>query len=390
MIRFRGAAAMLTALTMLLSVAGCSGQEPSGSQATVESTVAVTQPTEAPQEVKLDKIISGMTLEEKVGQLFYVRCPDEGATQWITDYHLGGFVLFGRDFAEKTVEQVRHDIQSYQQASIKVPLLIGVDEEGGSVVRVSDVLRDEPFLSPKDYFADGGWQAVENAEREKADLLLSLGINVNLAPVVDITSDEETFIFRRSFSDDPALVCSFAERTVGIYRDKKLGSTLKHFPGYGDNEDTHTGIAHDSRPYSDFLTKDFLPFEAGIKAGADCVMVSHNIMESVDAERPASLSDKVHQILRRDLNFNGVIMTDDLIMEAITDYTGSQTAAVTAVQAGNDLLCCSDLENQYPAVLTAVQNQEIPMEQLDRSVKRVLKWKQSLGLLDNIDPTEAP
>ena len=194
MIRFRGAAAMLTALTMLLSVAGCSGQEPSGSQATVESTVAVTQPTEAPQEVKLDKIISGMTLEEKVGQLFYVRCPDEGATQWITDYHLGGFVLFGRDFAEKTVEQVRHDIQSYQQASIKVPLLIGVDEEGGDVVRISDNpnLYSEAFPSPKNVYEQGGWEAIDATENEKAHLLLSLGVNVNMAPVCDISDDPYT------------------------------------------------------------------------------------------------------------------------------------------------------------------------------------------------------
>lgn len=376
-------------LLCICSLAACDFAHSESVPTTAEvTTEPATDPAEA-DNAKLEEMVAKMTNEEKVGQLFFVRCPDVDAVQTVSDYHIGGYILFGRDFEGHTAEEVRMDIASYQSAA-KVPLLIGVDEEGGSVVRVSDVLRDSPFLSPKEYFADGGWQAVENAETEKADLLLSLGINVNLAPVVDLTSDENTFIFQRSFSDDPTLVCSFAERTVGIYRDKKLGSTLKHFPGYGDNEDTHTGIAHDSRPYSDFLTKDFLPFEAGIKAGADCVMVSHNIMECVDNERPASLSDKVHQILRRDLNFTGVIMTDDLVMEAITEYTGSQTAAVTAVQAGNDLLCCSDLENQYPAVLTAVENQQIPMEQLDRSVKRVLKWKQSLGLLDNITPTEAP
>lgn len=376
-------------LLCICSLAACDFAHSESVPTTAEvTTEPATDPAEA-DNAKLDEMVAKMTNEEKVGQLFFVRCPDVDAVQTVSDYHIGGYILFGRDFEGHTAEEVRMNIASYQSAA-KVPLLIGVDEEGGSVVRVSDVLRDSPFLSPKEYFADGGWQAVENAETEKADLLLSLGINVNLAPVVDLTSDENTFIFQRSFSDDPTLVCSFAERTVGIYRDKKLGSTLKHFPGYGDNEDTHTGIAHDSRPYSDFLTKDFLPFEAGIKAGADCVMVSHNIMECVDNERPASLSDKVHQILRRDLNFTGVIMTDDLVMEAITNYTGSQTAAVTAVQAGNDLLCCSDLENQYPAVLTAVENQQIPMEQLDRSVKRVLKWKQSLGLLDNITPTEAP
>lgn len=377
-------------LVLLLSLTACGAANPSEPAQTTAAvtTVPETDPAEA-NRLLIDEMVGSMTTEEKVGQLFFVRCPDVDAVKTVSDYHIGGYILFGRDFEEHTADDVKENIASYQQAA-KVPLLIGVDEEGGSVVRVSDVLREEPFLSPKEYFADGGWEAVEGAEREKADLLLSLGINVNLAPVVDITSDPETFIFQRSFSEKADEVCSFAERTVGIYRDKQLGSTLKHFPGYGDNEDTHTGIARDPRPYSDFLSKDFLPFEAGIKAGADCVMVSHNIMECVDDERPASLSDKVHQILRRDLNFTGVIMTDDLVMEAITDYTGAQTAAVAAVQAGNDLLCCSDLENQYPAVLTAVENQEIPMEQLDQSVRRVLTWKQSLGLLENITPPEAP
>ena len=104
-------------------------------------------------------------------------------------------------------------------------------------------------------------------------------------------------------------------------------------------------------------------------------------MECIDDEQPASLSDKVHRTLRDTLQFKGVIVTDDLIMEAITDYTGADTAAVAAVKAGNDMLCCSDLENQYPAVVEAVQKQEIPMPQIDQSVRRVLQWKQKLNLL---------
>ena len=101
----------------------------------------------------------------------------------------------------------------------------------------------------------------------------------------------------------------------------------------------------------------------------------------MDAEYPASLSDKVHQIMRDDLRFTGVIMTDDLAMGAISEYTGTDTAAVFAAKAGNDMLCCSDIEVQYPAVVEAVNKQEIPMEQIDRSVIRVLKWKQDLGLI---------
>ena len=383
MIRFRGAAAMLTALTMLLSVAGCSGQEPSGSQATVESTVAVTQPTEAPQEVKLDKIISGMTLEEKVGQLFYVRCPDEGATQWITDYHLGGFVLFGRDFAEKTVEQVRHDIQSYQQASIKVPLLIGVDEEGGDVVRISDNpnLYSEAFPSPKNVYEQGGWEAIDATENEKAHLLLSLGVNVNMAPVCDISDDPYSFIYSRSFSGDVSEVNTFVTKTVNICKEKRLGTVLKHFPGYGDNADTHEDMVYDDRSYETYQKTDFQPFKAGVEAGADSVLVAHIVVESMDDSLPASLSPKVHEVLRTELDFDGVIMTDDLAMEGVAKYTDADTAAVAAVQCGNDLLCCSDVETEYPAVLEAVQSGVITEERVDESVRRILRWKQNLGLL---------
>ena len=376
---------VLLLLSLLLGLSACAAQ-PSSSQ--TETTAAVSDTTAAPatEEVTepavdmLDEMIGKMSLEEKVGQMFFARCPEENAAQVAAEYHLGGYVLFGRDFENLTADEVRANIQSYQDAS-KVPMLIGVDEEGGEVNRVSLYLRDTPFNSPKEYYADGGWEAVTAAETEKADLLLSLGINVNLAPVCDITSDQEDFMYLRSFSEDADEVSRFAEKTVSIYKEKKLGSTLKHFPGYGDNADTHTGIARDPRSYSEFLSKDFKPFDAGIKAGADCVLVSHNIVECIDDEHPASLSDKVHRTLRDTLQFKGVIVTDDLIMEAITDYTGADAAAVAAVKAGNDMLCCSDLENQFPAVVEAVQKQEIPMPQIDQSVKRVLKWKQSLGLI---------
>ena len=259
-------------------------------------------------------------------------------------YHLGGYILFGRDFENLTAEDVKANIKSYQDASA-VPMLIGTDEEGGTVVRASYYLRDEgAFLSPRDYYTDGGWEAVESAETEKADLLLSLGINVNLAPVCDVTGEPEQFMYERSVSGDADEVSQFVEKTVSIYRSKKLGSVLKHFPGYGDNSDTHTGIVNDSRSYSEFLSKDFKPFATGISAGADCILVSHNIVECMDAEYPASLSDKVHQLMRADMRFNGVIMTDDLAMGAISEYTGTDTAAVFAAKAGNDMLCCSDIE----------------------------------------------
>lgn len=357
-----------------------------------ETTKPTTQATTVPQTThsaeennsqKLDNIIKKMTIEEKVGQMFYVRCPDTEAVETVSKYHLGGYILFGRDFNGKTKKQITDEIKNYQSAA-QIPLLIGVDEEGGTVVRVSSNpnLRNEPFLSPSDTYAQGGWYAIEQDAVEKADLLLSLGINVNMAPNCDITSNPDAFMYYRSFSPNVDYECKFVKTIVEISKAKKLGTVLKHFPGYGNNEDTHTGIAYDNREYSEFEAADFKPFKTGIDSGADCILVSHNIVDCMDSKYPASLSSNVHNIIRNELGFNGVIMTDDLAMSAITEYTGTDSAAVFAAKCGNDILCCSDVDVQYPAVLQAVQNGEIPERQIDQSVKRILKWKQDIGLIE--------
>lgn len=345
------------------------------------------QPTTISEEEKaekrIDNLISSMTVEEKVGQLFFVRYPDADAEEQVSEYNLGGYILFGKDFDEKTREEITENISSCQK-SAEIPLLIGVDEEGGTVVRVSsnENLREAPFLSPRDTFANGGWNAIEEDASEKADLLLSLGINVNLAPVCDVTLDYNAFMYDRSFSGDADEVSKFVKKVVEISGQKKLGTVLKHFPGYGNNEDTHTGIVYDNRDFQSLEETDFKPFTVGIKSGADCVLVSHNIVNSIDSEYPASLSEEAHNILRNQLRFDGVIMTDDLSMGAITDYTGTENAAVLAIKSGNDLLCCSDVEKQYTAVLSSVESGDTPIEQINNSVKRILKWKQKLGLIE--------
>ena len=160
-----------------------------------------------------------------------------------------------------------------------------------------------------------------------------------------------------------------------------MGSVLKHFPGYGNNQDTHTGAAVDQRPYETFESSDFLPFQAGIQAGADAVLVSHNIVTSMDESLPASLSPAVHRVLRDTLGFDGVILTDDLAMEAAAQYAQDGSVAVLAVQAGNDMIVTTDFETQIPQVIAAVEEGTIPMEQIDQSEARVLSWKYDLGLL---------
>ena len=165
-----------------------------------------------------------------------------------------------------------------------------------------------------------------------------------------------------------------------------IGCVLKHFPGYGNNADTHTGIAMDDRPYEDFVNGDFLPFLAGMEAGGSttAVLVFHNIVECMDGELPASLSPNVHRILREELGFDGVVMTDDLAMEAVSAYAGDGAVAVMALEAGNDLVLTTDYRTQIPKVKEAVENGELDESVIDTACRRVLQWKQALGLLEAV------
>lgn len=334
------------------------------------------------QDQIIEELLSAMTVEEKVGQMFFVRCPDTGAAEAVSEYKLGGYILFGRDFKNKTAEQVRNDISSYQSAA-GVPLLIGTDEEGGTVVRASSNPNLFPHsgLSPQDLFAQGGMDAIIQDARQKSVTLLDLGVNVNLAPVADVSTDSNDFIYDRAFGQDAQATAEYVSNVVKTMDAQGIGSVLKHFPGYGNNVDTHTGVAIDERPYETFQTSDYLPFTAGIQAGADAVLVSHNVMTCVDDQLPASLSPAVHKELRETLGFQGVIMTDDLAMDAVAAYASDQSPAVMAVKAGNDMIVTTDFQTQIPEVIQAVKSGEIDEEQIDQSVTRVLKWKYDLGLL---------
>jgi beta-N-acetylhexosaminidase len=334
-----------------------------------------------PQE-KIQELLINMSIEEKVGQMFIVRCPRQDAAKKAAQYNIGGYILFSIDFKDSSIDLIKTRINSYQDA-VKIPLLIGVDEEGGNVNRISlhPQFRNEPFMSPRDLYDQGGFNLIIDDTTEKATFLKSLGINVNLAPVCDVSTDSTDYIYPRSFGKDAVLTSKYVEKVVTTMNKQRIGSVLKHFPGYGNNLDTHTGIAYDNRDYETFVTSDFLPFISGINAGAGAVLVSHNIVNSMDENYPASLSSKVNQILREDLNFDGVIMTDDLYMKAIQNYTGDSEAAVLAVLAGNDLICCTNFEEQIPAVIDAVKEGLISEERLNESVLRILKWKIELGMI---------
>lgn len=373
-------------LAVLLLLTGC-GPAPDTTIPTMQTQPPLTQPPEtqpAPTVPPnpIDILLESMTLEEQVGQLFLIRCNSETASDDLHKYHPAGLVLFGADFENQTPESVTKTIAAYQEAA-NLPLLIAVDEEGGTVTRVSryPAFRASPFLSPRSLYNQGGLDAVLEAEAEKCILLSSLGINLNLGPVCDIATNSDSFMYQRSLGQDPDTTALFSSEMVQVMKQHSIGCALKHFPGYGNNADTHTGIAIDSRSLEELEGKDLIPFQSGIDAGAGSIMVSHNIVQCMDEELPASLSPAVHGYLRREMGFDGVIMTDDLVMEAITQQYGAGEAAVLAVLAGNDILCSTEYAVQYEAVLEAVLTERIDYHDLTDAVRRILKWKQALGLI---------
>lgn len=331
---------------------------------------------------KAEELLKTMTLEEKVGQIFLVRCKPETALEDIQEYNIGGFILFDANIVNQTKESLASTLQSYQETS-DIDLLIAVDEEGGTVNRLSwyPEFRGVPFYSPQNLYNEGGYPLIESDTEEKAKLLKSLGINLNLAPVADISTNPYDFIYYRTFGKDEAETSKYVETVVKVMKEQNIGSTLKHFPGYGNNLDTHIGLSIDERSYENFIEHDFLPFKAGIKAGAGSILVSHNIVKSMDENLPASLSPKVNKIIREELNFDGVVMTDDLEMDAIKEYIGDSSSAVLAVQAGNDLIIASNFELQIPTVIEAVKNGEISEDRINEAVLRVLTWKFELNIL---------
>ena len=330
---------------------------------------------------KITKMLDNMTIPEKVGQMFMVRVPKENADKRVSEYHLGGYIMFGRDFDNKTKEEVINNIASWQSAA-DIPMLIGVDEEGGTVNRISTntEFRSEPFKSSQELYKDGGFDLIYEDTITKANFLKELGINVNFAPVVDVSTNPDDYIYKRSFGKNANLTSEYAEVVVRAMKETNIVSVLKHFPGYGNNTDTHTGIAIDNRTLDTFKENDFLPFEAGIKAGANMVLVSHNIVTNIDPDNPASLSTRVHEILRNDLGFAGVIITDDLYMDAISKNYDS-SVAVLAILAGNDLICTTDFESQIPEVIAAVEDGTISIDRINESVRRILELKLELNLI---------
>lgn len=339
-------------------------------------------------DIRAQALLESMTTEEKVGQLLLIRSNGRNQqefTNLISECKVGGVVLFKADFESKTKNGVK-DMTSSLQTAAGGKLLICVDEEGGTVVRMSSIseLRSEKYKSPQDLYKIGGLEKVRDDTINKCEFLKTYGVNVNFAPVADVVTDSSAFMYKRAFGKNAESTGEYVSEVVKAMKENQVGSSIKHFPGYGNSKgDTHKGLDHNTLSLASLKASDLIPFQYGVAAGADSIMVTHTIIDEVDVENPASMSPECISLIRDYLEFDGVILTDALDMGAIIEFCDGEDPCVQAFCAGIDMLCLpSDPKDAYDNLLNAVNNGKISEDRLDESVKRILKWKIRLGLYD--------
>ncbi|WP_125706656.1 glycoside hydrolase family 3 N-terminal domain-containing protein [Lacticaseibacillus daqingensis] len=379
-----------------ISLLGCVGLllGSGGLNVTTVHAAESTTPSSAPTDAQIKTYISQMTLAEKVGQMFVSRTPQDNdqVRSDVAKYNLGGLIVYGADFESvDTAQEFKDKLQSFQDAA-NLPLFVGVDQEGGTVSRLSNnpiVSNYRDFPSPQELYAQGGIDADVKEATEVAKILRDLGVNWNFAPDADCTTDTSAFIFKRTLGQDYQTTADYISKVVPAWQTS-VAATLKHFPGYGAAVDTHTDFSVVQRTKEQFENEDLLPFRAGIKAGVDSIMIAHIVMEAVDPDFPASLSPKViNGVLRDELGYDGVVITDGLGMGAITTFAKNHDNApvdVLAVEAGNDGIMNNDYATAIPQIVDAVKAGSIQESEIDTHVFRMLSLKRKLGLLttDNI------
>ncbi len=380
-------------LIVFLFATGCqAAPTPSASPASTPTTApsATPAPTPTPTPDPVEEALSAMTTEEKVGQLliagFYETEAGEEARSYIQDYHVGGLILYGRNV--ESAQQLT-DLTNGLKALVGdgIPLFLSTDQEGGMVERMPPEIQKLPnAYDVSDPAAFGSALGAECA---------AFGLNTDFAPSLDIWSNpNNTVIGRRAFGSDAETVTQRGLACLTAMEESGTIPVVKHFPGHGDTDtDSHVGLPVVDKTREELLEMELLPFQAAIDAGAPAVMVGHILMTQIDPDKPATLSSEVVTgLLREELGFDGVVVTDDLTMGAITQNYGLGEAAVLAVEAGCDvLLVCHEagsVDQVYTALLDAVDTGRITEDRLDQSVRRILTLKQDYGLTS--DPVDLP
>lgn len=329
---------------------------------------------------KVDKTVESMSQTEKLGQMVMIGIQgtkvDDDSLYMLNQYHMGGVILFDRNMeSPEQVKQLTSDLQA--QSNEKVPLFIGIDEEGGDVVRMAEKLTPAP--SQKEIGATGDIEQAKTWAIKTAKSLKDMGINVNFAPVADVGSND-----KRSYSTDANTVIDFVRAATKGYQQENIIYSLKHFPGIGKGRvDSHVDSSSIDVTKEILMAEDIIPFKTIIDENEPndyFILVSHLKYLALDEEYPASLSSKIMtDLLRNKLGYKGIIITDDMEMGAVANHNDFRSIGVNAVKAGADIvLVCHEYEHQqevYLGLLDAVNSGEISQERIDESVKRIIKVK---------------
>ena len=424
---------LLTIMTATMLLVGCTPtvsdsntdsvvetdkQSEASSQGTSEShlneTDDIVQPEETdttsvdikPEVDEIESILQHMTIREKVGQLFIIR-PDsldisqtseqvndssadgvsalsEAMADMLKNYPVGGIVMFGKNIVNS--EQLANFVESLQNTS-DVPLFMAIDEEGGLVARLAN---HSAFDLPKYASAAAVGESMDSSDALSmgttiGTYLYEYGFNMNFAPVADVnTNPDNPVIGSRAFSSDAGVAAEMAKAMADGLKQQHIIPVFKHFPGHGDTaEDSHSGIAISYKTKEEMESCEWLPYES--LTSDDCVMVGHIATPNISGDlTPATMSyEMIHDILRLQLDFNGVVITDSLAMGAITNEYDSGEVAIKVIEAGCDILLGPEnFQEAFEAVVNAVENGTIGEERINESVYRILLLKKEYGLLN--------
>jgi len=359
---------------LAMSLVGCKHEE-------------VVQQQESPKDI-IEQKVDKMTIDEKIGQMILAGFEGTQINQYtntlINDFKIGGVILFKRNI--ESSQQLKKLTTDINKLNNNTPLFISVDEEGGRVSRLPGNVLKFPKASVVGQTNDEKY-AYENGEK-LGNILSEHGINMDHAPVLDIYSNpKNTVIGDRAFGTDENIVSKMGIATMKGLEDSNVIPTVKHFPGHGDTEvDSHFGLPIVNKSLEQLKNFEFIPFKKAIENNCDVIMVSHIILDKIDNTNPSSLSKKIiTDVLRGDLGFNKVVVTDDMNMAAITNNRSVEKASIESIKAGSDIILIGSgfetVKSVTEEIKLAIDSNEISEERINESVYRILKLKGKYKIL---------
>ena len=371
-----------TMIGALALTTGCGLHNPFTSKAEPVTYESVAQSELSPEE-KVDKLVANMSDADKVGQLLMIgihgKTLNDDAKFMLNEYRVGGIILFDRNMESKDqVKSLITDINKTGKSAGLTPLFIGIDQEGGAVARMEDQLIKVP---PAEELGKEPIEQAVSLAKQSGTELKDLGFNINFAPVADLG-----LTYGRSFSTNPDDVVRYASAVGKAYDEAGLWYSYKHFPGIGKTDvDLHADTSVVPVSKETLLNEDtkvFVDLIKQSKPNTYAIMVSHAMYPQIDADHPSSLSKAIiTDWLRKDMGYNGVVVTDDMDMGALAKHYTFGDMAVQSILAGSDiLLVCHEYEHMqeaYNGLMKAVKDGRISKERLDESVKRILLMKMS-------------